>query len=138
MKTCETQQAYLTLLRHGGGHNHLNGQDAADDLTAHRDLWDKFIYGWLFGDRMFLALRDMPDCGGDMLYIVTTKPRLEKLLDLIRRWQPSELHYMTAEDRTTWKGVPGGNKDMGVNPEFDCSRHVRPYDDQVVIRVYWG
>jgi hypothetical protein len=95
------QEIQLELIRRHQ-HNYFDGEEVAEDLTAHREWWEAVLMDTSAG---LVKLRDLGDnfWNVDTLYILATnEPNARRLAKLGERWSADSVIVYDEED-TDWK-----------------------------------
>ena len=95
------QEIQLELIRRHQ-HNYFDGQEVAEDLTAHREWWEAVLMDTSAG---LVKLRDLGDnlWNVDTLYILATnEPNARRLAKLGERWSADSV-TVHDEEETEWE-----------------------------------
>lgn len=119
-------------------YNDFDGGKIAQSLINHADLWDSMVFG-RFTYGTLIELRDLhEDCiNADEMYLLTTRDRVEKLLEAINsEWDANEIGWIDHTNK--WNGTRGF-KAEDLHQKFGCvleGENNNP-DNQVLVRVWW-
>jgi hypothetical protein len=95
------QEIQLELI-HRHQHNYFDGEEVAEDLTAHREWWEAVLMDTSAG---LVKLRDLGDnfWNVDTLYILATnEPNARRLEKLGERWSADSVTVYD-EEETEWE-----------------------------------
>jgi hypothetical protein len=95
------QEIQLELIRRHQ-HNYFDGEEVAEDLTAHREWWEAVLMDTSAG---LVKLRDLGDnfWNVDTLYILATnEPNARRLEKLGERWSADSVTVYD-EEETEWE-----------------------------------
>ncbi len=116
-----------------GSFNNLDGNNVAEDLRHHEELWHSIVLG--FEHQSLTEVRDLPPgviaaafIRPDTIYVLTSRNKFPGLLDLMQRWEADEVGWLS---ETAQEG-PFGNKSA-----FDLIGTSLGPDDMLV-RVWWA
>jgi hypothetical protein len=100
------QQLQLDLLRLASA-NALDGDQVANDLEAHLDLWEAAV---IKRDDL-ISLRDLHRgvWNADTLYVVAAEGREDELLELAQTWGADNVGYLDPEVQLV----------MGIGPDYN-------------------
>jgi hypothetical protein len=97
----DAQRLVFEMMRLGS-FNAFDGDQVADDLLAHSDLW---IACW-WGDHMMplRSIASIPRDGmpyGDSVYLLTTQDKWEQLVELAKAWDYDEIYAVFQDSDDT-------------------------------------
>lgn len=112
-----------------GSFNEFDGERVARGLEENAGLWDAFVFG-RFSHPSLIELRDIPAgiVNSDELFILTTIDRVERLMELAKKWSADEIGWLTG-DRTEGDFVCDSPEDM-------LGEYPLP-ENLVLVRVWW-
>lgn len=117
-----------------GSFNEFDGEQVAQDLEEHSDLWQSFVFG-RFKYSQLIELRDLHggDINADAIYALVPKNKLDSFLKMAKKWKPNELGYYYQEgEKTHTEGTVSYRSD-----ELHMALGACLEKNQILIRLWW-